>query len=401
MLRLSRMILFCCMFALFGLLMACTTTEPGSCKDAAQDCQVGQKCCKADGSETGTCKASCDTTKCETACREQSDCLNGQTCTDGCCKSSGPDPGKECKRTSDCPKSQECTPSGGKKICTTCAQTCVSTTDCSGGDQVCENGCCRLPSCTADSDCSGRSGNRNFCDKDSGDCVSCLKTDDCSGSLEVCKQMRCVKVECKSDNDCADPTPSCNTTTNKCQKAPICTKDDDCRIVDPSGQLAFCDTKANGGLGACKKAACVTCSSDDECGDANAFCVTKDQGLKDGPRCLFGCKNTKDCPTGFVCSDAIVSGFKVCFPNISFCEDPCKTKQCGKGERCVEGKCELIPAACNPCSKDSECPKGGRCAKIGAGNFCTAPCQSKTDCPTSNAYECLNGECIATDDCKK
>lgn len=386
--------------------VACEEPKTDECA-SKDDCLGSQVCCKAASSdEKGTCKAEadCATPACTgTPCKDKSDCSAKETCTDGCCKEDSSS-GKACQKNLDCASGQECVPSGDAKKCLPCSLTCTSATDCAGGGETCENGCCRLPSCTKDDDCANR-GSDIRCKTDTGECVECLENKDCEGTGKpsICRSEVCVTVECVGDSDCLDNNkPNCNTTTYKCAERPVCVKDADC-FADP--QLNRCDPTADSGKGSCKKGNCVPCSTDDECGGSNDFCVGTDKGLKDGRRCLRACDDATDCPDGFICSDAVIKNFKICFPPAGFCEDPCLNITCQPDETCSAGKCKPKPAPCNACTSDdlSTCEKGADCLTYPNGTFCGRSCNDTSDCPTDaeKNYTCLNGQCLAQEGCKK
>lgn len=387
-------------------LVACPATAPTECK-SKDECVSGQVCCKENTDDaTGTCKVESECTNkppaCTgTACKSKDDCSGKETCIEGCCKDSGG--GQDCQKHLDCPKGNDCVPDGEKKTCQACATTCATDLDCSGGGEKCENGCCRLPSCTKDDDCAGRDG-KPRCKVETGECIACLKSEDCQKADEqsICRNERCAKVECTADRHCLDNNkPTCNTESYRCVERPVCVSDNDC--IDP--QLSRCDPNADGGKGKCKKGSCEPCSTDDECGGAGDFCVGADRGLKDGKRCLRACETDKDCPGGFTCSDKVVNGFKVCFPRIEFCVDPCTKITCKPEETCVAGVCKPKPAPCNVCTEEdkSNCEAGADCIPYpGAGSFCGRKCSTKADCPDDSAreYQCLNGQCTASKGCE-
>lgn len=381
--------------------LACPPVAPEDCK-SNDDCLKGQVCCE--GADK---KKSCKTgTKCDdkcagtTACTKATDCSSGEECKSGCCATVAS--GQKCKKHLDCPKGNDCIPSGSAKKCLACALPCVSVTDCTGAKEECENGCCRLPSCKADADCKDREG-KNFCHVETGECVACLKSEECQKKDEqsVCRNNRCAKVECTLDRHCTDPNRStCNKETFRCVPSPVCVTDKDC-TSDPD--LNRCDPGADGGRGACKKGNCIPCSTDDDCGGNGDFCVGADKGLKDGKRCLRACKEAVDCPTGFICSDKVVNGFKICFPRIEYCVDPCSQIKCKDEEVCVEGQCKPKPKPCNPCKQGdtSSCEPGAQCLPYSGGKFfCGRSCKNASDCPTDRKYQCLNSQCLALDECK-
>ena len=167
----------------------------------------------------------------------------------------------------------------------------------------------------------------------------------------------------------------------------ICRTHADC----PDPRLNRCDPAANGGRGACKAGHCVMCQSDDECGGPKDFCVRPKAGLKDGPKCLIGCAAASECPTGFACSEHVISGFKVCAPINNWCVDPCKDKVCPdpKKYKCIDGICVKQPEPCDPCKENKDCGTGNECISLANGSFCGKLCKTKADCPTDRKYMCF------------
>ncbi len=386
-------------------LLACPGGDPSSTCKTDDDCPSKSQpvCCKEKGEAEGVCKAAdaCKTTvDCKGAqqCQNDKDCRNGEKCANSCCKKVKV---VECKKHADCQKGEECVLSGLKKICRTCFKQCKSTTECATPGTKCENGCCRLPSCESDEDCAERD-DTHYCNKETGECVSCTKDEQCQKDdpKSICRDNTCETVQCTKDEHCTDPKLTvCNLKTHQCDLPVICKTDQDCTEPDHPR----CDPTANGGRGECKKGHCQECTNDDECGGQNDFCVGKDKGLKDGRRCLTACQTTKDCPQGFFCDNSIVSGFKVCFPAIKYCIDPCRNVHCKNNYDCVEGKCVKRPEPCDPCKNKSDCGLGNDCIDYGNGHsFCGLSCKADSDCPKSSErhFTCLNGQCFDENGCQ-
>ncbi len=377
---------------------SCSNGQGTSCTEDA-DCPDGNVCCKENGTTACKPKSECKAGgNCDLTCKSQADCFNYQTCKDGCCVERK---AKKCAQDTDCPVGEECADSPDGKVCQLCAYPCKVITDCSKGF-VCERNCCRRPPCKKNDDCS-YDPVRPICDTNTGKCVECAKNEDCQANnpKSICSDNLCKKVECIKDDDCPAAKPNCNAKTYTCQKSKVCVTDSDC--TDPNGIMLRCDPDANGGLGACKKGNCVPCNSDNECGGKGDFCIDQNKGLKDGPKCLQGCENNSDCPSGFICSSAIVPNFKVCFPTSGYCEDPCKTKNCPDGYRCEDGICKP-DKPCLPCQQDSDCGAGNLCLDYnnGKNKFCGKKCKTAGDCPSESgrSYQCVQGQCVDTNNCQ-
>jgi len=387
-----RSFLYASVFAVLTL-FACSNNPDGTC---SSDTDCGEKkCCKEKGKETGECKDKCEAAPaCKNdPCKTDADCLNSAPkCEKGCCtKVEAP---KSCKKDGDCPSGNVCS----SEKCEKCTQDCTSSTECSGSD-TCDNGCCKQRPCKEDKECS--SGKKKYCDKTTSKCVECTDIAQC-GDKEACKSGSCRPVACTDDTHCpTQKQPICDLKKYVCIARKVCENSDDCKRLFPGGVRSRCDPSANGGLGECKKGHCVPCTKDDECGGSGDLCIGKEKGLKDGPRCLISCKESKDCPDGFDCSGTILQGFKVCYPRSGgYCVDPCTNVQCKTNEKCVEGKCIKQPEPCDSCTSDDQCGTGNKCLSYSGGKFCGKKCADASECPTNRKYLCLNGQCLAEDECK-
>lgn len=395
----------------------------GTCKKSSECAKAcsGSKCQGDDDcSNNQTCKEGCcedkGTTCTSTKCQEASDCTNAQVCQNNCCVDKGTD---KCSKPDDCPNGQECIGAAGSGVCQACAKTCDSSLDCSGSGISCYRGCCRVPPCKADGDCTN-DATKSRCNAETGQCVACTKNEHCQELSTICNvaTSTCKKVECTDDADCPSNKPVCNKEVYRCEEEPVCKEDADC--TDP--QLSRCDPKADGGKGACKRGACTPCTSDDECGPDSDYCVATSQGLKDGRKCLRGCTENGDCPNGFDCEEkvngkAIIgAGIKVCFPRIQYCQNPCDSKKCDPNTEFCNlekgGICELKPAPCKPCQDETACNEpgksGNQCLNLGGKKYCGQACSSDADCPkdqksgsgSTREFKCVGGQCTALDGCQ-
>jgi len=127
---------------------------------------------------------------------------------------------------------------------------------------------------------------------------------------------------------------------------------------------------------------CGVCKTDAECGAGNA-CIK----IGTGSRCVQKCDAKGCCPTGYFCGGT--AGKKHCYPEAMACP-PAKCKghsDCSAKEVCVAGFCEQkLPAPtkelCQPCTKLSECSKGGFCqTPDGRGGRCLQACDADGLCP--------------------
>ncbi len=397
-----RILLYCIVFFVLLMSSGCPS-GPATCT-ADTDCMDQQVCCKtAQYQSNPTCveKIKCNTcTGGASLCVDRKDCKTNEICNSGCCGAYA-NSGKDCKKDTDCGLGGECIPDGAGFKCNLCALSCKSNSDCSTGT-VCEEQCCRVAACQSDNNC--KEATKPKCDAETAKCVACLADGDCP-ARQACRDKQCRQVQCREDKDCTDSQkPVCESYF--CKPPIICKTDADCVKRNPGSDLTRCDPTANDQRGVCKKGLCATCTNDSDCGISKDFCVQKDKGLKDGPRCLTACEGTNDCPQGFFCSSDKVAGFKVCYPQTDFCADPCVGVSCKAGEEiCVEGKCKKIPQTCDPCTADKDCNIGvstaNLCVDYNGTKFCGKACNADGDCPTPKVgqeYNCLsiggNKQCV-------
>ncbi len=344
---------------------------------------------------------------CSTGCRVAPDtCPEGYTCdpaTRGCLPEEA-----RCSSDEDCQGPRAvCDPDSGR-----CVEVeCLRDADCPGGGSRCNeqtHTCVPLePLCTADADCpEGR-----WCDLSVplGRCLEgCRGPDDCPEARPYCVEHRCLVCP-----DCPDPCspadhggarcPSgyfCDDGTHRCVRecrgdadCPgddeiCCTEEDLCRQrrcihrCEPGGGLYscpdgwFCDQ----GTGHCE--AC-DCEDDSGCGFQGTIC--------DGCRCVPGCRDDADCPTG-----------QYCDLEASTCEAGCRSDDdCMVWEHCdVEHQCSP-----RPCVVDEDCPTVPEVFYCDpASNQCRPGCRSDRDCldegHVCEANRCVRG-CSSNEDCPR
>ena len=205
-------------------------------------------------------KANNITTKCETICKEDSDCREGERCYDGRCIKVM----VGCVDDKDCKEGERCDVRFG--VCVEC----LSDQDCED-IRECKEGICELRylRCDKDEDCLKWVEERKLCDPEKRECVECLEDEDCI-SWEICEGGSCVGIECQSDQDCPEgarcyfnhckersccnmdcpPYFFCDESICKCRyltyKCPYsgvyCETDQDCKELDPT---TLCDTINN------------------------------------------------------------------------------------------------------------------------------------------------------------
>jgi peptidoglycan-associated lipoprotein len=105
------------------------------------------------------------------------------------------------------------------------------------------------------------------------------------------------------------------------------------------------------------------CETDKDC-KPKEFCVAR--------KCQQ-CRDSRDCSTGFQCSNG------KCGAIPGFCTN---RSQCAAGQECILNRCR-------PCSADNDCPAGLRCSQ----GQCSKPqCTKDDDC--AQDQECRNGSCL-------
>jgi peptidoglycan-associated lipoprotein len=107
------------------------------------------------------------------------------------------------------------------------------------------------------------------------------------------------------------------------------------------------------------------CETDKDCKtNPKEFCVAR--------KCQQ-CRDSRDCPTGYQCSNG------KCGAIPGYCTD---RSQCAAGQECILNRCR-------PCSTDNDCPAGLRCSQ----GTCRKPQCSKDD-ECAQDQECRNGSCV-------
>jgi hypothetical protein len=164
----------------------CLVCKNGECVPPADVCVGDEECCVGYHCNFGTCEPDGE------GCQADSDCLDPAkpVCVDGKCVPSEP----ECQIDSDCP----------------------------GEGQVCQDGCCVQPGCTAQTCPQGQ-----WCDPATGLCKEgCDSNEDCTPPA-TCDYAshRCVVVDC-CGGVCDPVTQVCDPVT--CQCTDLCNGDADC-----------------------------------------------------------------------------------------------------------------------------------------------------------------------------
>lgn len=256
--------------------------DPG----AATACGAGRKCdpalgcveCAADGDCAAAGKDPfCILGRCE-ACRTNTDCgVAAPVCfpSDHRCHASClVDGGSRCGQQS-AEKLPLCDQTTGACV------GCLAPTDCPATAPICEPTTKTCVSCTKNTDCPVA---RPKCEVPRFECVQCLVNTDCPQGQACDNENRCVP-SCTADTQCTGANaPKCNTTTGRCQQ---CLGPADCTSVpnrplcgtgggDRAGRCVQCNTNTDcgdGGTPFCgKDSTCVQCLKKTDCPGVNAQC---------------------------------------------------------------------------------------------------------------------------------
>eukprot|EP00899_Mesostigma_viride_P009107 jgi/Mesvir1/18198/Mv09482-RA.1 len=350
------------------------------------------------------------------ACTEDSQCSDGVFCNGA----------ERCGSNGDCVPALNATPCGSSQ-CSEAMRKCFE--------------------CSADSDCSGRSDGRNYCNTVTNTCVACTSSSHCSDGLfcngievcdagqckagavqcagtshPVCDEQRDVCVQCMATADCAGTgRPLCDLTARVCV---------DCVTVADCPSQGLCAGTQSCSAGTCVSSgnpcegtalpycnpstgACHQCSEDSHCA-----------GRADGKlRChptLFECRQCVDnagCSNGLFCdgqeictsSGTCTSGTPPCGGSTPACDEASDTcVGCLKNSDCSSPSAPFCGAqrTCVACTLDAHCPDldGILCnniAQCSPAGVClqnvAPPCSSGVVCDYA-ANRCVQ-PCAADADC--
>jgi len=398
--------------------------------------------CTNDVCVSGTCQLTNNTAPCD----DGLFCTAVDTCSGGVCVGSGdPCPGQMCNETTNvCANCLVDTDCGDGNVCTD--DTCVSgacqhtnnVVSCNDGNictitDRCANGVCAgTPvDCSAlDTDCVS-----GICNATTGQCQAvnvneggpcddgdlCTATDTCAAGL--CDGS---PVDCSGLNSFCR-VGSCNPANGACQSSPInegtacndgniCTSSDACTGgfcigtlmpgCDPCSTAADCDDTNECTSDFCHPVGvCYHGNVSGSCDDSNA-CTQNDtcsSGTCVGsqvPGCIL-CSTAADCNDNSPCTiDSCVGGVCQYSPNNGVaCDD---NNICTSTDTCSGGACAGTPiAGCDECSADPECNDGNPCTTdschpvgicIYANN--TLPCNDGIACTQNDV--CNNATCAGT-----
>jgi hypothetical protein len=265
--------------------------------------------------------------------------------------------------------------------------TCISDKDCPTQTPLClANKCAK---CTADTDCSGRTG--PACETTSGLCVACTADKYCTSAAAKCNTTTNQCTGCLTRSDCSGTCRACTSG--------VCTlvKNQD----DPGVCAGTCDAS-----GACKAKQGQACSTSTDC--VGGICA-------DGYCCNSLCNNSCEACnitqalgtcTALSAGATPRSGHPPCTSSDSRCPSSCQgsstctpsTSTCGQTScssdhlsyqvtgTCSNGTCNTPPLAA--CAPGKYCPgSAGTCALQTDGS-----CQNNYECRSNN---CTGGICCS------
>jgi hypothetical protein len=277
---------------------------------------------------------------------------------------------------------------------------CAADTDCARGE-VCESGACQIIPCDTIAACPG-SGRTCLSGVNQCSAKECADQRDgveltCPPTRSTCLesgpfQKSCVAVvSCQTANECAsagldDGFACCGGECRTDCPDMLVTPDmgaEDMGVTPDEGVETDMGPDEDMGppqvLGLCSP-----CQSADECvaglGEG-ARCTALGA---DGAFCASACTGPEDCPAGYRCE---ANGLNLCLPEGLRCVD-CLRNPCADGLVCdtQTGECVDPKGPCGPCTDDTGCQDGLRCAEVENGRFCLQPCPDGM-CPEGLACE--------------
>lgn len=237
----------------------------------------------------------CTSNGCETVCKTDADCPQGDVCNAGLCTApTSTNPGTVilCTTSSDCKSGQVCVGTGSSAKCVDQTNACTYSSQCGQG-KVCANGECLLD-CSQGQTCpTGTQCTKGVCEPQTG--TQCTTDTQCSGSTP-----KCVNGTCTAACDPNSPTSSCGTgevcENGACvpntQPAPNCGSAAQClsNQVCLDGFCRYSCNTPNGQL-----------SQQCELIDARIGYCAKDSTCRDAQEAQAQCLSSSDCTGGKIC----------------------------------------------------------------------------------------------------
>lgn len=262
-----------------------------------------------------------------------------------------------CRAKPGCLDDRDCPPALGCDDGACLPLRCHADSDCAGGDRCLGGTCTRPPTCGADSDCVGLAGGCRL-----GRCAGGCTTDAPCGvgrcAEGLCRDPAPVAEACRTDAECGRGR-RCDGTV--CVDAGLCRRDADCPALSRCREHHCVAMPGVPGLVGLQQAACDT---DGDCGE-RGLC---NHGL--GCRSIDGCRDTADCPMGFVCRN----------------EDCLLADACEDEEECGGGECRAGLCVRRVMTGEGFCPEAGRCPVLPPPTTC-ADGAAMVDVDATGQYE--------------
>jgi hypothetical protein len=299
------------------------------------------------------------------------DCASSNTCSEGACI---------CSNDTGCTSEGLICEGNYHSNCSLNANGClkkVQLDSCTVGEEcTVNNGCVKIPSCTADINCT-------------------IFSDDCAYGV------------CNSSGECEQRLNSsmiCRASTGVCDPAESCSNNPDCPTDSFAAMGSSCSE--NGISGFCVGKTCMhwECFLDSDCNDNQACTV---DSCSSGGTCVFtpnntlcndgysctsdlctkdGCVNSAiagSCNDGNVCTDDSCIGRG---GNESGCLNVFNTAPCTDGISCTDDSC--YSGECVSIPNDALCTSGFKCDQINDCTFENPECSQDSDCIASISKSC-------------
>ncbi|MFO0571406.1 MAG: putative metal-binding motif-containing protein [Polyangiaceae bacterium] len=367
---------------------ACSSDEADAIRRAklAEGCLINSDCSQSPD------QLICAFQRCHIQCNSSADCDTGLRCVLGtkpehvCLLKEEQD----CKLSSDCPDPLVCGPDGE------CRDQCKTNSDCVEGQECTDHMCAdsaelvngRLPDKLSD-------GGADTGSPPPGVGFPCEYNSDCQGTL-VCKGGSC-KEECKADTDCS-PGIQCDPATHRCLPKTSDAGADTSTDVGPDVSLdGGSPCKLNSDCAAplvCRFGTCEPeCKADVDCTNGkhcvNQSCV---YSAPDGAPPGYGtpCTHTSQCSSGLVCVPGGVCAYE-CL-NSGDCD-------MAAGFCCLSHFCLKGGASCNPDGGSGGSGGTGGTGGSGgtggadAGKSCTTNAECSDNVVCNGVELCVGGHC--------
>ncbi|MCK6512270.1 hypothetical protein L6R29_20260 [Myxococcota bacterium] len=371
-------------------------------------------CCENPGCPGGaTCYTSASAAgKCPLLCVSPCDCPEGYDCSNGKCFR-GPAPMYCCDNAQGCPPTATCKDkTGSVAICPQRPRPCRSACDCVQGE-ACTGGqcktsaqpafCCDKEGCPQGQGCENKTMQSGFCPAPCNTLCDCPQGATCINGL--CNQdpglggaYCCSNAGCPLDQFCYQANGQVGQcAARRCQSPCDCAQGEDCRsgICLTTSPPVYCCGQSGCPQGErCRNASnqWATCTPQSTCASP-CDCPQGDdcyRGQCIGTFPAVYCCDKVGCPQGQACFNA-QNQAALC-PTAS-CQSACDCPN--QGQSCVRGRCTIVTSGSRIyCCDKPFCPPGNRCEDAqGQLAYCSQQsCLNACDC--NQGEDCQNGVCV-------